>query len=295
LETSELKENINNDNDIAGSDQEETEKEDQEAYVRKRCFHILSAQMDQAMDGVQQEALVPCVSEIQDYLNAATPSLELRANQFNKNEADASSVAASSTNNKRRQLFPSASDGAELGINVQSIIDQQQEAPTSHDPLLLPVILLRGAPFSLDRKDQRKHLVQMLRKARKRSCVVEIDNNSLTLTRSTRLGSSWTGQSYRNNWMHELVLQCHAQFPVLSTGHLRRRLLKRKRKRACIFSDMLLMWAQNVTCFDEIVVFLDVSAWCQAFCLKGSTEGSSFFASKQSKDYLFSFLVVGGR
>lgn len=218
-------------------------RKEEEAYVRKRCFHILSQQMRRAKQEVLQDALASCLDRLGDYLDAACPSNDLRPASFMSRtgpplrKRHRLSSKTTETTTSSQPVLP--------GINLQ-LFDEQQEDDIPHDPLLLPIIVLEGPAFGLDRKDQMEELMKSLQMTQKQSAVVKVERSSRR----------------HFHYMQELVQQCHQLFPVLSSEPLRRRIINRKKKKACTYSDMLLLWAQHVTCYDEIVVFLNVSFMC---------------------------------
>lgn len=242
------------------------ETREEEAYMRKRCYYILAGDMNDAMDCVLKEALAPSIDALQDYLNAAAPPSELRSLSAIHNNGSTSNIlpehASSSRNtHKRQRLFSSTPNPAPAnednttstttpnilleGLDSE-LFDMQQDAQTPHDPLLLPIIILDGPPFGLDRKSMADSIVTSLRKSRTLSVVVQVEPKHQHHQSST-------------NWMmHELVKQCNAQVPVLSNDEaLHRRITKRRKKKACTFSDMLLLWAQHITSFEDIVIVLE--------------------------------------
>ena len=244
---------------------------EEEAYMRKRCYHILSKDMDDVMVHVLQEALAPSLELLQDYLDAAAPPSDRRS----KTASSFNNTPQPTSRRKRQRLFSSATSPTPAaaqnhqetslleppssllleGLDSQ-LFDEQQEPQTPHDPLLLPIVVLQGPSFGLDRKAQADCIVKSLRNSRTHSAVVKVEPQHRH--RQQRGGGS--GRNTSTNWMmQELVRQCHAQVPVLSTESLKRRITKRIKKKACTFSDMLLLWAQHITCYDEIVIVLDVS------------------------------------
>lgn len=120
-----------------------------------------------------------------------------------------------------------------------SLFDQQQATNSKDDPLLLPVITVQGPSFGVDRRALMDCLAKNLQKSRPRSAVVQVQH------------------SLQRKGIYELVRQCHVLSPVLSSAQLHRSIAKRRKKKACSFSDMLLLWAQHVSDLDEIVVFLN--------------------------------------
>ena len=52
---------------------DDDEKEEEEMQMRKSCFRILSNQMDQAMQDVLEDNLMPCVGTLEAYLEASSP------------------------------------------------------------------------------------------------------------------------------------------------------------------------------------------------------------------------------
>ena len=271
----------------------------EEIYLRKRCYHILSQALDDTMDHVLEESLASSLDRIQDFLDAAAPKLSaaIAADTLEKGfPISATAETPQPTTMKRQRLLSTSSltspeSARHLDHPQQILLDQQQEAHNSHDPLLLPIIVLEGPPFGLDRKAYSKCITRSLRNQRPRSVIVNVtapfsssshhrqrtgggvgkvststnngntNSNSGGGSSSSRYGDALeSNNNNNNNWMMpELVRACHAQVPVLnSIESLQRRILKRKRKKACTYSDLLLLWAQHVTEYDEIVVVLDV-------------------------------------
>lgn len=222
----------------------------EEAYLRTRCFHILSKQMDHVMDSVMDECLQPSLKALEGFLDGSAPppkeSPSLEGSSLSpirkRPRIDLSSSPSPSPSS-----IPPFLDGLDV-----SIFDQQQRNSAPKDPLLLPIMVLQGPTFNLDRYEQVNHLAASLRNARERALVVHVQRNNQNHSR----GSSKGRRTFQ--WMQELMRQCHQQFPILDTEPLRRRIIKRKKKRAMTFSDMLVLWAQHVNCFDEVVVFLEV-------------------------------------
>ena len=261
---------------------------EEEVYMRKRCFHILSNDMNDAMDHVLEETIAPSLDLIRDYLDAAAPPADLRSSSLSpgKTSASHSMTPVQPRSSRKRQRLFSASTPNPVPNNSNSpvsttetsssfvlegldsqLFDQQQEPQVSHDPLLLPIILLEGPPFSLDRKAHSDCITACLRKSRTNSVVVKVAPQRRYGQRgaggkgSNTSHNSNSNDNSANHWMmQELVRQCHAQIPVLNTESLQRRIVKRKKKKACTYSDMLLLWAQHIACYDEIVIVLDVSA-----------------------------------
>lgn len=219
---------------------DEDEIREEEVFMRKRCFHILFNHMDQAMNQVLEDSVEPCCASLEALINAAAPDQEEPQPRAND--------GMSSSSRKRQKLsFSTCSNKTPensflKGLNTP-LFDQQQEIHVPHDPLLLPVILLEGPSFGRDRRAQVDCLAKTLQKSRRRSAVVQVQLSS----------------QRRFQGMQELVRQLHYLSPILSTEPLHRRIVKRRKKRAISFLDLLLLWAQNVSEYNEIVIFLHVS------------------------------------
>lgn len=212
---------------------------EEESYIRTRCYHILASQMDSVIFRVMEESLEPVLASLEMFLDASCP---VRSN---------SSMSPHPTR-KRARLATSESLPTLLEGLDGSLFDRQQENLAPHDPLLLPFLVLQGPTFGPDRQDQINVLLQMLQDSRKRAAVVKVERRNNNSNNRRRFP-----------WMQELIRQCHQQYPILHSESLHRRITKRKKKKACTFSEMLLLWAQHVTCYDELVIFLNVS-WFRA-------------------------------
>ncbi|CAB9525012.1 expressed unknown protein [Seminavis robusta] len=233
-------------------------RQEEALYMRKRCFHILSQEMDQCLAQVYRDTTKPCLDALQDFLDASAPPRELRhsksdSDNDNDNKTESNNGGALASRKRQRLDFSSESE-ASPGSNTllkgldSALFDQQQEPWAPQDPLLLPIFLIQ-CPFfyGQDRNTQVDQLVQSLRDARKRSAVIKVE-------RKTSAG----GKQRQGIWMKELVQQCHNLLPVLMMEPLRKRIEKRRKKKACTFSEQFLLWAQNAPCYDELVVFLNI-------------------------------------
>jgi hypothetical protein len=221
---------------------------EEEAYLRTRCFHILSKQMDNAVQDVMKECLSPCIASLESFLDASLPAARSEDNAANI------AVEAQGPSRKRPRMSPFNSTTHPLmeGLDI-ALFDRQQEDNAQIDLLLLPVAVLQQGPsFGLDRQEQVQHLLTYLRESRPRAAVVQLKEPRTYRSRAS-------AAHFQRIMMQELVRECHQQYPILATEPLRRRILRRKKKKASSFSDLLILWAQHVTCLDEIVVFLDVS------------------------------------
>lgn len=205
----------------------EREIEEEEVYIRKRCFHLLSEQMDQTMKCVMQESLSSCVATLEELLDASNPTIDQESTPSRK---------------RQKQVDFDATSTVSLEGLESELFDRQQESYCLHDPLLLPVVLLQGPSFGADRRAQMDCLAKKFEKSRPLSAVIQMELSSQR---------NYIG-------MQELVKKCHCLSAVLSTGGLYRRIVKRKKKKACSFSDLLLLWA-SLSEYSEIVIFLDVS------------------------------------
>jgi len=231
------------------------ETREEEVYMRKRCYHVLSRHMESAMDQVLQEVMTPSVRLLRDYLDYAvvpSASLDSSSNPTSSCKRQRSSSPTPQENKiqSKQSVAPVILDGLD-----SQLFDQQQDTHSLQDHLLLPVVVLEGPSFGLDRKAQVKTLVNLLTISRPESAVIEVESQHRP-SQHRRRGQATAS----SNWMMQaLVQQCHAQVPVLSSESLHRRIIKRKKRKACTFSDMLLMWAQHSTSYKDIVVVLDVS------------------------------------
>jgi hypothetical protein len=239
------------------SNEEGSDKVDQEfeacheeaLYMRKRCFHILADQIDQVIAQVYRKATEPCLESLQDFLDASSPSSDQKRafTEAVHNVNHTSDEQLEMTCRKRQRLNHSLSESdTHIDGLDSSLFDQQQELWTPQDPLLLPVILLHCPSFcSIDRINQISHIVHGLRIGRKRSAVVHLQKKP-------------TGKKRQHCWMRQLVQAIHNLLPILSASEsLRRRIVKRQKKKACTFNDLLLLWAQNVSCYDELIIVIN--------------------------------------
>ena len=224
-------------------DQHYVARQEEATYMRKRCFHILAHQMAQCMDQVYQQSTVSCLETLQDFLAASTP-VHAEADVHRNTSSD----EPLERNRQKRQKRDHSLSESYVHIEGldSTLFDQQQELWEPQDPLLLPVFLLHCTSFSaMDRITQMEHIVHGLRADRKRSAVVLLEKRA-------------TGKKRRHCWMRQLVQALHSLLPILSASEfLRQRIVKRQKKRACNFTDLLLLWAQNVACYDDLIIVVN--------------------------------------
>lgn len=215
---------------------EDGEKHEEEMHLRKRCFRILSRQMDQAMDDVMTELLTPCLSTLEAYLQASSPIIDSHSSK----ERSPEPPRQKRQKNEPPKMTATIKSSLE-GLDV-ALFDRQQDTHSLQDPLLLPVVLVQGPSFGADRRAQFACLENGFKTSHPASATIQME---LPARR-------------QYNAMQELVQKCHYLSPVLSSGGMHRRIVRRKRKKVCFFSDLLLLWA-SLCEFNEIVIFLNVS------------------------------------
>ena len=194
-------------------------------HLRKHCFRSLSRQMDDAMDEVMTESLVPCLATLEAYLQASSPTNDHH-----------SSTEALPTPPIQKKQKKEPSTMTIQGLDV-TLFDRQHYSHFRQDPLLLPVVLVQGPSFGTDRRAQFTCLENCFKKYHPSSATIHLE---LPAQRQF-------------NAMQELVRRCHCLSPVLSFGGMHRKIVRRKRKKVCFYSDLLLLWA-SLCEFKEIVI-----------------------------------------
>ncbi len=125
------------------------------------------------------------------------------------------------------------------------------ELSTRHNPLLLPVMILEGPSYRLDRQEWMRHLVLSTKQTRPRSAVVWLRRPTASAARAAAANTS--GVQHVFSRQAELMRQCLRLEDDLPPA------LKSKRKLAkASLTDMLLLWAGHTTAFDDTVVFWEM-------------------------------------
>jgi hypothetical protein len=149
----------------------------------------------------------------------------------------------------------SAATGSSTNMATKTTIPQPQSTtisthsiPTFHS-LLLPVLVVDGPFWSLDRLTLVSYLVQSMREWQPRACVV-------SLIRPSREGNDWL----RRTAKAEIHRQCLALEPNAKLRQycqdLKQRRQQRQGRHSSTATDRLVTWAKRTHAYDSIVVVL---------------------------------------
>jgi len=191
---------------------------EEESYLRTRSYHALNRQMDLAVaDSFQQ--LSKCVeAQLAEVVDKISPA---------ENEGDEQSPPTKRARTEKQK-------DADPLCSICPIIDP----PERYSPLLLPILIVQGPSYCLDRQEWMKYLVMSTKRKRRRSAVVW-------------LRPSTTGLSV--SWQEELTRQCLNQEPDLPAA-----LCKRRKLAKASITEILLTWASHTHAFDDILIYLEV-------------------------------------
>ena len=187
---------------------------EEESYLRTRSYHAMSRQMDLAAAHSFQKLSKTVQAQLSKLIDKIEPVED-----------------EPSPPSKRARM---EEQDAEFLRGICSIIDP----PKRYNPLLLPILILQGPSYCLDRQEWMKQLVLSTKRTRRRSAVVWL--------RPT------TGLSV--SWQEEVTRQCLNQEQDDLPAILRKR---RKIAKASI-TEILLTWASHTQAFDDVLIYLEV-------------------------------------
>lgn len=203
---------------------------EEECYLRTVSYHALSREMDRAVSQSLRHLSLNMQNEL-EILQEQVLSSPLTSSVKSNSPEIATEVVATENENM--------STGGN-NERVDDVICSPIEPSRRYSPFLLPVLILEGPSYGLDRQEWMLHLVLSTRKKRLRSCVVWLNKNNTS--------SPYSSLSFQQ----ELTRQCLIQEPDLPKA------LKNKRSlNQASYTDILAMWAANTESFDDIVIFLD--------------------------------------
>jgi hypothetical protein len=234
--------------------------EEEEGYLRTRSYHAASRQMDKAAAEALEVLAEPVHAELKNLLN----KVDRNSNADDADESVSSSPA------KRSRTSQDATETDDYRIDLS----------TRYNPLLLPVMILEGPSYRLDRQEWMRHLVRSTKHKRPRSAVVWLRLPTATATAAGGLSSQVSSRQA------ELTRQC-----LKLEGNLLPALLSKSKLAKASLTDILLLWAGHTTSFDDIVIFWEMD---ESFYTPDNQDFLSWVAERRALDKLpFSVVLLG--
>jgi hypothetical protein len=162
------------------------------------------------------------------------------------------------------------------------------ELSTRYNPLLLPVMILEGPSYRLDRQEWMRHLVLSTKQTRPRSAVVWLRRPTASATHTAAAAANTAGGvPHVFSRQEELTRQCLR----LGQDDLPPALLSKRKLAKASLTDMLLLWAGHTTAFDDIVVFWEMD---ESFYTRDNQDFLSWLAERRALDKLpFAVVLLG--
>jgi hypothetical protein len=247
---------------------------EEESYLRTRSYHAASRQMDKAASEALQVLAAPVHAELQDLLAKVSTSSSSSTNDGDNADAAGAQEYISPSPAKRPRTSQDATEAEEY----------RMELSTRYNPLLLPVMILEGPSYRLDRQEWMRHLVLSTKQIRPRSAVVWLRRPTASAAHTAVVNTA--GVPHVFSRQEELMRQCLRLEDDLPPA------LKSKRKLAkASLTDMLLLWAGHTTAFDDIVVFWEMD---ESFYTRSNQDFLSWLAERRALDKLpFSVVLLG--
>jgi hypothetical protein len=258
---------------------------EEESYLRTRSYHAASRQMNKAASEALQLLAAPVHAELQDLLAKVGTSSNSSTGDSENADANANSAAANAAGaGSQDSISPSPVKRPRTSQDATEADGYRMELSTRYNPLLLPVMILEGPSYRLDRQEWMRHLVLSTKQTRPRSAVVWLRRPTASAARTAAANTA--GVPHVFSRQAELMRQCLRLEDDLPPA------LKSKRKLAkASLTDMLLLWAGHTTAFDDIVVFWEMD---ESFYTRGNQDFLTWLAERRALDKLpFSVVLLG--
>jgi hypothetical protein len=255
---------------------------EEESYLRTRSYHAASRQMDKAASEALKDLAAPVHAELQDMLAKVGTSSSSSTGDGDNAEANTDNAAGAGAQDSNDS--PSPSKRPRTSQVATEADGYRMALSTRYNPLLLPVMILEGPSYRLDRQEWMRHLVLSTKQTRPRSAVVWLRRPTASAARTAAANTA--GVPHVFSRQAELMRQCLRLEDDLPPA------LKSKRKLAkASLTDMLLLWAGHTTAFDDIVVFWEMD---ESFYTRGNQDFLTWLAERRALDKLpFSVVLLG--
>jgi hypothetical protein len=252
---------------------------EEESYLRTRSYHAASRQMDKAATEALQLLAAPVHAELRDLLaKVGTSSSNSTSNGDNGGaDADAESIGS-----------PSPAKRSRTSQDATEADGYRMELSTRYNPLLLPVMILEGPSYRLDRQEWMRHLVLSTKQTRPRSAVVWLRRPTASTAQTAAAAANTAGGvPHVFSRQEELTRQCLR----LGQDDLPPALKSKRKLAKASLTDMLLLWAGHTTAFDDIIVFWEMD---ESFYSRDNQDFLSWLAERRALDKLpFAVVLLG--